>query len=74
MLLAILGLDLTSFPEFQISNLKAWLARNEERPATQRGLNVPAPDQYKEVINNPEKLEEFVETVKNALFKSTEKK
>jgi len=27
-----------------LPNLKAWIARIDERPATQRGLNVPTPD------------------------------
>jgi len=56
-----------------LPNLKAWIARIDARPATQKGLNVPTPDRLKEFTENPEKYEEFVKSIKNVLFKQTEK-
>jgi glutathione S-transferase len=57
-----------------LPNLKAWIARIDARPATQKGLNVPTPDRLKELIENPEKLEELVKSIRSSLFNSTEKK
>src|SRR4051812_9130054 len=57
-----------------LPNLKAWIARIDARPATQKGLNVPTPDRLKEFTENPEKYEEFVKNIRKSYFKSTEKK
>ncbi|CAB4403906.1 unnamed protein product [Rhizophagus irregularis] len=50
--------DIPSIDEFP--NLKAWVARISERPAVQKGLNVPTPDIVQEILDNPEKLNELV--------------
>ncbi|PKY49332.1 hypothetical protein RhiirA4_445797 [Rhizophagus irregularis] len=47
----------------------AWVERIDTRPATQKGLNVPVPDQMKEYRENPEKLEEFVQTIQSLIKK-----
>src|SRR5256884_35134 len=51
-----------------LPNLKAWIARIDARPATQKGLNVPTPDRLKEFIENPEKLEEVSKSARNSFF------
>ncbi|RIA99246.1 glutathione S-transferase [Glomus cerebriforme] len=57
----------------EFPNLKTWIARIDERPATQKGLNVPTPDKVKELTDNPEKLEEFTKVAQSAFkFKSVE--
>ncbi|CAB4380037.1 unnamed protein product [Rhizophagus irregularis] len=53
----------------EFPNLKAWVERIDTRPATQKGLNVPVPDQMKEYRENPEKLEEFVQTIQSLIKK-----
>ncbi|CAG8630657.1 14099_t:CDS:2 [Funneliformis caledonium] len=50
-----------------LPNLKAWVARIDARPATQKGIDVPNTG-LRECIENPEKLEEFSQRVK-AIFK-----
>jgi glutathione S-transferase len=47
----------------EFTNLTAWVARIDARPATQKGLNVPITDQIKEYREHPEKLEEFEKLV-----------
>src|SRR6266498_2821920 len=54
------------------SNLKAWIARIDPRPAVQKGLNVPNPDKVKEFSENPEKFEEFIKFVRREIFKYPE--
>ena len=56
-----------------LPNLKAWIARIDARPATQKGLNVPTPDRLKEFTESPEKLEEHTKFIRSLLFKSTDK-
>ena len=56
-----------------LPNLKAWIARIDARPATQKGLNVPTPDRLKELTENQEKLEEHAKSIRSSLFKSTDK-
>ena len=48
-----------------LPNFKAWIARIDARPATQKGLNVPVPDRIKEFTENPQKLEEHNKHVQN---------
>jgi glutathione S-transferase len=52
-----------------LPNLKAWIARIDARPATQRGLNVPVEDRFKETLNDPEKLKAAIESAKHKLEK-----
>ncbi|CAB5204044.1 glutathione S-transferase [Rhizophagus irregularis] len=47
----------------EFPNLKAWVARIGARPAVQKGLNVPVPDNIQELMDNSEKLDE---SIKNA--------
>ena len=41
-----------------LPNLKTWIARIDERPATQRGLNVPTPDKIGKLANDPKKKDD----------------
>ena len=54
-----------------LPNLRAWIARIDARPATQKGLNVPVPDRLKDFTEHPEKLEEFCNIVREANAKYT---
>ncbi|CAG8603954.1 15468_t:CDS:2 [Funneliformis caledonium] len=55
-----------------LPNLKAWVARIDARPATQKGIDVPN-TALRECIEHPEKLEEFSQRVK-AIFKKMQEK
>ncbi|GBB89238.1 hypothetical protein RclHR1_15910006 [Rhizophagus clarus] len=57
----------------EFTNLTAWVARIDERPATQRGLNVPFPDRMKVFRENPEKLEEFEKLIQSIFFANRNK-
>lgn len=46
------GIDIEEFP-----NLKAWESRMWERPAVQRGANVPDPYRMKELLADKEEME-----------------
>ncbi|GBC09076.1 hypothetical protein RclHR1_00860014 [Rhizophagus clarus] len=53
----------------EFTNLTAWVARIDARPATQKGLNIPIPDRMKEYRENPEKLKEFEKEIQSILAK-----
>ncbi len=42
-------------------HLKAWLKRIEERPAVQRGLDIPEENIHKQIARDPDKQKELVE-------------
>lgn len=59
----------------EFPNLKAWVARISARPAVQKGLNVPAPDNIQELMDNSEKLDEAIKNARIAFkWNSTDEK
>jgi glutathione S-transferase len=49
------GVDLTKFPAVQ-----EWLKKVGDRPAVQRGADVPEPSKLKDILKDPKKLEEAI--------------
>ncbi|KAI9656484.1 MAG: hypothetical protein M1821_004691 [Bathelium mastoideum] len=66
------GVDLAEFP-----SLQAWERRLGERPAFQRGGNVPDPNPLTEILKDPAKIEEFAakgrKVVQEGMKKDAEK-
>ena len=58
------GVDLDSFP-----NLKRWLDKVTERPAVKEGLDVPEPNQMKEMMADPEKMKKAIEDAQAMMVK-----
>ena len=56
------GVEIDDMP-----HLRAWMKRIEERPAVQRGLDVPEENMKKQVARDPQKKEQMIETVKNTI-------
>lgn len=56
------GVEIDDLP-----NLKAWLQRIEERPAVQKGLDVPEENVKKQMARDPKKKEEMIAWAKNMM-------
>lgn len=50
------GIEIDDMP-----HLQAWMKRIEERPAVQRGLNVPDKNPVKEMMQDPSKQQKKIE-------------
>jgi hypothetical protein len=49
------GLDLDEFP-----SVKNWMEKIAARPAVKEGMDVPEPNALKELMNDPEKMKQFI--------------
>ena len=57
------GVEIDDMP-----HLKAWMKRIEERPAVQKGLDVPEENMKKQLARDPQKREQMMETAKKMIL------
>ena len=56
------GIEIDDMP-----HLKAWMKRIEERPAVQKGLDVPEENMKKQLARDPQKREQMIEAAKKMM-------
>ena len=57
------GIEIDDMP-----HLKAWMKRIEERPAVQKGLDVPEENIKKQLARDPQKKEQMIEAAKKMMI------
>ena len=59
----VTGIEIDDMP-----HLKAWMKRIEERPAVQKGLDIPEENVKKQMARDPKKKEEMIESAKKMMI------
>lgn len=59
------GIDVDEFP-----NISKWMHKIGERPAVLEGLDVPEPNMMKEMMSNPEKMQQIIEEAQAMMVKA----
>ena len=59
----VTGVEINDMP-----HLKAWMKRIEERPAVQKGLDIPEENVKKQMARDPKKKEELIEGAKKMMI------
>ncbi len=57
------GIEIDDMP-----HLKAWMKRIEERPAVQKGLDIPDENIKKQLARDPKKKEEMIESAREMMI------
>lgn len=47
--------------------MEAWVNRISQRPAVQKGMDVPEPSKLKEALNNPELAEKMIQEARGMM-------
>ena len=59
----VAGIEIDDLP-----HLQAWMKRIEQRPAVQKGLDVPSKNPIKELMQDPQKQQKAIDDAKSSMI------